>query len=90
MPRTKKEIKCYEIEISGRPYRLSTEEDEPYVHQLAAAVTAQILKLKRETGASPLDCATIAALIFADELNKANDKLEKRTKNTAAANQRKG
>jgi cell division protein ZapA (FtsZ GTPase activity inhibitor) len=83
MPRPKKELHSVDVEISGRHYRLSTEEDEMYVRQLADFVTARILNMKRETGASPLDCATITALTLADELNKATAKLERRTRNSS-------
>ena len=83
MPKAKKEPQIVDIEISGRPYRLSTVEDPDYVRQLADAVTAEILRLKRETGASPLDCATITALNLADELTKLKAKQERRSKSSA-------
>ena len=59
------------VSIAGRAYRLSTDEDPAYTHTLADFVTGQILAVKRESGASPLDCATIAAFRIADALYKA-------------------
>ena len=62
--------KTLETEISGRKYLINTDESEDYVDQISAAVTSKILEVKNESGASPLDCATMAALSFADELYK--------------------
>ena len=76
----KRSTKSVEVTIAGREYRLSTNESSEYVEQLAAYVTTRILQVKREMdGASPLDCATLAAFLLADELNKTTEKLEKLT-----------
>ncbi len=72
----KKTFSIVDVNIAGRMYRLSTDEAPAYTHQLADFVTSQILAVKRESGASPLDCATIAAFRIADELNKCRLQLE--------------
>jgi len=58
------------VSIAGRNYHLRTDEEADYVQDLADFVTARILGVKRDTGASPLDCATFAAFQLADELLK--------------------
>ncbi len=73
----RKSVSTIDVEIAGREYRLTTDENSEYVHQLAEYVTARIFQIKRESGASPLDCATLAAFMLADELNKLNTKYEK-------------
>ncbi|HHU21901.1 MAG TPA: cell division protein ZapA [Clostridiales bacterium] len=66
--------KIVNVEIAGRTYYLGTEEDEEYAKNLADFVSARILEIKRSSGASSLDCATIAAFQLADELHKALSK----------------
>ena len=66
-----------ETEIVGRRYRLNTDESEDYVNQLADAVTAKIVEIKNQSGASPVACATMAALSFADEFYKERNKNKK-------------
>lgn len=73
----RKTIQSVDVQIAGRDYHLSTDENTEYVNKLAEYVTARIFQIKRETGASPLDCATLAAFMLADELNKLNTKYEK-------------
>lgn len=58
--------KTVNIEIAGREYPLLTDEDPEYVRELANFVTVKILNIKRDSGASALDCATLAALDIAD------------------------
>lgn len=58
------------VEIAGREYQLRTDEDPEYIRQLASIVTAKVLEIKRDSGASALDCATMAALDFADRYCK--------------------
>lgn len=62
------------IDIAGSTYQLKTDEDPEYVQNLANLVTVKILEIKRDTGASALDCATMAALDFADRLTKEQQK----------------
>jgi len=62
--------KTVEVEISGRQYILATDEEEAYMDQLAAAVSAKMLEIKNASGASELDSAIMAALGFADDLYK--------------------
>lgn len=76
----KKTVSTIDVEIAGREYHLSTDENGDYVRQLADYVSARIFQIKRESGASPLDCATMAAFMLADELNKLNTKYEKLAK----------
>lgn len=54
------------IEIAGYPYQIKTDEDPEYIRRLANLVTVKVLEIKRDSGASAVDCATIAALHFAD------------------------
>jgi len=63
-------MKNVNIEIAGREYQLKTDEDPEYIQQLANIVTVKVLEIKRDTGASALDCATMAALDFADRYCK--------------------
>ena len=58
------------IEIAGTTYRIKTDDDAEYVEKLANLVTVKILEVKRDTGASSVDCATMAALDFADRYMK--------------------
>lgn len=76
----RKSTQPVEVMIAGREYHLSTDESPEYVEQLSSYVTARILQIKRETGSSPLDCATLCAFMLADELNKLSVKLEKAEK----------
>ena len=62
------------IDIAGCTYQLKTDEDPEYVQNLANLVTVKILEIKRDTGASAVDCATMAALDFADRLTKEQQK----------------
>lgn len=71
-----------EAHIAGRRYLLNTDENLAYVNDLADEVTARIFDIKRDTGASPLTCATMAALMFADDAKKLsadNIKTKKKT-----------
>lgn len=63
-------MKNIDVEIAGREYQLKTDEDQDYMQQLASIVTVKVLEIKRDTGASALDCATMAALDFADRYCK--------------------
>lgn len=54
------------IDIAGRNYAINTDEDAEYLQKLANLVTVKVLEVKRDTGASELDCTSIAALHFAD------------------------
>ena len=66
-----------EAEIAGRKYLLLTDENEAYVSELSSVVTSRIFDIRRKSGASALDCVTMAALTFADELQKERLKREK-------------
>ena len=63
-------MKNQNIDIAGREYQLKTDEDPEYIQHLANIVTAKIFEIKRDSGASALDCATMAALDFADRYCK--------------------
>lgn len=78
-------IKDVNVEIAGRDYQLKTDEDVEYVRELANFVTVKILEIKRDSGASALDCATMAALDMADRYLKELQKKEKATKKKTAA-----
>lgn len=69
--------KTIETEIVGRRYLLSSDESEAYINELAEMVTVKIMEIKNQSGASPLACATMAALSFADELYKERNKGKK-------------
>lgn len=71
------------VEIAGCTYQLRTDEDPEYVHMLANFVTAKVLEIKRDTGASALDCATMAALDIADRYHKELQKKRPGRKKTA-------
>ncbi len=58
------------VEIAGRNYQIKTDEDPEYVRELADLVTVKMLEIKRDSGASSLDCATMAALDIADRYYK--------------------
>lgn len=74
------------VEIAGREYQLKTDEDAEYVRELANIVTVKVLEIKRDSGASALDCATMAALDFADRYCKEMlNKKKPSTKKQAAA-----
>ena len=78
-------IKDITVEIAGREYQLKTDEDPEYVRELANLVTVKILEIKRDSGASALDCATMAALDMADRYLKELQKKEKAAKKKATA-----
>jgi len=78
-------IKDVTVEIAGRDYQLKTDEDAEYVHELANFVTVKILEIKRDSGASALDCATMAALDMADRYLKELQKKEKAAKKKTVA-----
>jgi len=78
-------IKDITVEIAGREYQLKTDEDPEYVRELANLVTVKILEIKRDSGASALDCATMAALDMADRYLKELAKKEKASKKKATA-----
>ncbi len=63
-------MKDVTVEIAGREYALRTDEDPDYVRELANVVTVKILEIKRDSGASAVDCATMAALDMADRYLK--------------------
>lgn len=72
------------VEIAGREYQLRTDEDPEYVAELANFVTVKVLEIKRDTGASALDCATMAALDIADRYFKEQKKKAPAKKKAAA------
>ena len=78
-------IKDVTVEIAGRDYQLKTDEDVEYVRELANFVTVKILEIKRDSGASALDCATMAALDMADRYLKELQKKEKASKRRTGA-----
>ena len=49
----KKVSKLVQVDIAGRTYSLSTTDDPEDLRLLADYVTTRILRIKRETGASP-------------------------------------
>lgn len=63
-------MKDVTVEIAAREYTLKTDEDPEYVRELANLVTVKILEIKRDSGASAVDCATMAALDMADRYLK--------------------
>ena len=73
----KKISKLVQVDIAGRRYSLSTTDDPEDLRLLADYVTTRILRIKRETGASPLDCTTIAAMELAEDLNHLTGRYEK-------------
>lgn len=62
------------VEIAGREYQLKTDDDPAYVRELANYVSMKILEIKRDSGASALDCVTMAAMDFADRYYKEQSK----------------
>lgn len=72
-----------QVEIGGITFHLKTDEEEEYVRQLADVVTAKIYEVKRDSGASALECATMAALDFADRYLKETRKKKPSKKKTA-------
>ena len=70
----KKVSKLVQVDIAGRTYSLSTTDDPEDLRLLADYVTTRILRIKRESGASPLDCATIE---LAEDLNLLTARYEK-------------
>ncbi|NLV87070.1 MAG: cell division protein ZapA [Clostridiales bacterium] len=73
------------VEIAGREYQLRTDEDPEYVAELANFVTVKVLEIKRDSNASALDCATMAALDIADRYFKEQKKKTPTRKKAAAA-----
>ena len=63
-------MKDVTVDIAGREYTLKTDEDPEYVRELASLVTVKILEIKRDSGASAVDCATMAAMDMADRYLK--------------------
>ncbi|MEA4893671.1 MAG: cell division protein ZapA [Oscillospiraceae bacterium] len=63
-------MKDVTVEIAGREYTLKTDEDPDYVRELANLVTVKILEIKRDSGASAVDCATMAAMDMGDRYLK--------------------
>jgi len=63
-------LKNISVEIAGLEYQIKTDEDPEYLRELANFVTVKVLEIKRDTGASALDCATMAALDIADNYFK--------------------
>ena len=59
-----------QVNIAGRRYSLNTTDNPEDLHRLAESLTARILRIRRETGASTLDCITVAAMELADERNQ--------------------
>lgn len=78
-------MKAITVEIAGREYTLKTDEDPAYVKELASFVTAKILEIKRDSGASALDCATMTALDLADRYTKEVQKKKQAAKKKTAA-----
>ena len=68
--------KTIETEIVGKRYLLNSDDSEDYIRQLSDIVTEKITEIKDQSGASPLACATMAALSFADELIKEREKIK--------------
>jgi cell division protein ZapA (FtsZ GTPase activity inhibitor) len=62
------------IEIAGNTYKIKTDDDPEYVRNLASLVTVRILEIKRNTAASSVDCAVMAALEFADQYTREIEK----------------
>ncbi len=77
-------MKDVTVEIAGREYTLKTDEDPEYVRELASLVTVKILEIKRDSGASALDCATMTALDMADRYLKEIQKKKQVTKKKTA------
>ncbi|MEF9972223.1 MAG: cell division protein ZapA [Oscillospiraceae bacterium] len=73
------------VEIAGCNYQIKTDEDPEYVRMLANFVTVKIFEIKRDSGASALDCATMAALDIADFYFKEQEKKKPAPKKKAAA-----
>ena len=67
-------LKNVSVEIAGVEYQIKTDEDPEYLRELANFVTVKVLEIKRDTGASALDCATMAALDIADHFFKEQQK----------------
>ena len=73
------------IEIAGCTYQIKTDEDQEYVRKLANLVTVKVLEIKRDSGASAVDCATMAALHFADCFLKEQQKKKPAARKKAAS-----
>lgn len=68
------------VDIAGYSYRIKTDDDPEYIRKLANLVSVKILEVKRDTGASSVDCATMAALDFADRYLKEVQKRKQSSK----------
>lgn len=67
-----------EVEIFGSTYALRSDEDPKYTNQLAQYVDSKMRKITQQTDTvSTGKVAILAALYIADELFKANQKIEK-------------
>ena len=75
------------VEIAGNSYTLKTDEDPEYLKMLADFVTVKIFEIKRDTYASAVDCATLAALDIADRYFKEQQKKKTTKKKPAEAEQ---
>lgn len=73
------------IEIAGNAYKIKTDDDPEYIKKLANIVTVKILEVKRDTGASFADCATMAALDFADRYVREHQKKKPAPRKKAVA-----
>ena len=71
------------VEIAGTTYKLRTDDDPEYLKQIASYVTVKIIEIRRETNASAVDCATMAALDFADRYYKELHKKKPQRKKAA-------
>ena len=75
-------MKDVTVDIAGREYTLKTDEDPDYVRELASLVTVKILEIKRDSGASAVDCATMAAMDLGDRYLKEQKKKQVSKKKT--------
>lgn len=73
------------VDIAGNSYTLRTDEDPEYLKQLANFVTVKILEIKRDTNASAVDCATMAALDIADHYHKEKQKKKSSSRKKATS-----
>lgn len=71
------------VDIAGYTYQIRTDEEPEYVRELANMVTVKILEIKRDSGASVIDCAIMAALDFADCFLKEQQKKKPARKKAA-------
>jgi cell division protein ZapA len=64
------------VNIAGRNYTLTANEDESYVNKVASYVDAKISGLTGSDRISPLDAAVLACANIADEYFKSLESLE--------------